>query len=297
MNWMRILRVAARLVMCGSSVSMSWRAAKTILPPGFACAYTVSGATRRSSTTASVLMVVSSRAELVGRVRDRPGGRDQIFQGNALVRRRPLLVDADVARAVLHGGDPVRHQDVAVADVAEAAPAADDGRGAGGEPLSFGERGDEGMVRLHLHRILEPAILRAVRGDRHLGVEGGMVLLDVGEETLHVGAHRLERLTRHRPELEDHLALAARHARIALLVVVLLVHRVERVRREAGQLGVRGEPQPPAGLDRIEARPDAPHDLGLLLDRVHVLRLGCPAVAEEELGTRRLVAHLDGPYA
>src|SRR5207247_7737255 len=53
-------------------------------------------------------MVVSSRAELVSRVRDRPGRRDQIFQGNALVRRRPLLVDADVARAVLHGGDPVR---------------------------------------------------------------------------------------------------------------------------------------------------------------------------------------------
>src|SRR5882762_10747593 len=102
-NWMRILRVAARLVMCGSSVSMSWRAAKTILPPGLACANAVSGARRSSVTAAIVLMLVSSRsrAELMGGVRDRSRRRDQIFQRHALVRRRPLLIYADVARAVL----------------------------------------------------------------------------------------------------------------------------------------------------------------------------------------------------
>src|SRR2546430_17120677 len=126
---MRILRVAARLVMCGSSVSMSWRAAKTILPPGLACANAVSGASRSSATAAIVLMLVSSRsrAELMGGVRDRPRRRDQIFQRHALVRRRPLLVDANVARAVLHGRDAVGHQDVAMPAVAQPPPPAHDG--------------------------------------------------------------------------------------------------------------------------------------------------------------------------
>src|SRR5207237_5990447 len=138
---MRILRVAARLVMCGSSVSMSWRAAKTILPPGLVCAKAVSGARRSSATAAIVLMLVSSRsrAELMGGVRDRPRRRDQIFQRHALVRRRPLLVDANVARAVLHGRDAVRHQDLAVAYVAHTAPATADRPLAGGAPLPRGE--------------------------------------------------------------------------------------------------------------------------------------------------------------
>src|SRR5438309_8981076 len=142
---MRILRVAARLVMCGSSVSMSWRAANTILPPGLACANAVSGARRSSATTAIVLMLVSSRsrAELMGGIRDRSRRRDQIFQRHALVRRRPFLIYADVARAVLHGRDAVGHQDVAVADVAEPAPAAHDSRRAGGEPLALGEGADQ----------------------------------------------------------------------------------------------------------------------------------------------------------
>ena len=62
---------------------------------------------------------------------------------------------------------------------------------------------------------------------------------------------------------------------------------VERVRRQPRQLGVWCEPEPPAGLDRIEARPDAPDNLGLLLDRVHVLRPGFLAVAKEKLRALR----------
>jgi hypothetical protein len=55
---MRIFRVAARLVMCGSSVSMSWRAASTILPPALACAGAEDGrvnsmATANSDSTAT----------------------------------------------------------------------------------------------------------------------------------------------------------------------------------------------------------------------------------------------------
>src|SRR5436305_10763218 len=149
---MRILRVAARLVMCGSSVSMSWRAAKTILPPALACANAVRGASdvaagaRRSSATAAiVLMLVSSRsrAELMGRVRDRSRRRHQILQGHALVRRGPFLVDADVARTVLHGRDAVGCQDIAVADVAEPSPAAHHGPRPRREPLALGQRGYE----------------------------------------------------------------------------------------------------------------------------------------------------------
>ena len=56
---------------------------------------------------------------------------------------------------------------------------------------------------------------------------------------------------------------------------------------------MRRETQPPARRDRIEARPDAPDDLGLLLDRVHVLRPRLLAVAEEELGALRLDPHHD----
>src|SRR5215470_6900638 len=56
---------------------------------------------------------------------------------------------------------------------------------------------------------------------------------------------------------------------------------------------MRREAQPAPGLDRIEARADAPDDLGLLLDRVHVLRPRFPAVPEEELGTLRLDADHD----
>src|SRR5438309_7979597 len=184
---MRILRVAARLVMCGSSVSRSWRAAKTILPRGLAWANGVSGARRSSARAAIVLMLVSSRsrAELMGGVRDRPRRRDQIFQRHALVRRRPFLIYADVARAVLHGRDAVGHQDIAVADVAQPAPATPDGLLARGEPLALGQCGDQPVVGLDLHRVLEPAVLHPVRGDRYLGIERGMVLLDVGEQPLH----------------------------------------------------------------------------------------------------------------
>ena len=56
---------------------------------------------------------------------------------------------------------------------------------------------------------------------------------------------------------------------------------------------MRREAQPAAGPDRIEARPDAPHDLGLLLDRVHVLSLRLLAVPEEQLGALRLDADHD----
>src|SRR5437867_9712890 len=114
-NWMRILRVAARLVTCGSIVLKSCRAANKSLPPGLACACAASGVRSSSRTAAIVLMVVSSRsrAELVGRVRDGPGRGDQVFQRNALVRCRPLFIDADIAGAVLHGRDAVGHQDVA----------------------------------------------------------------------------------------------------------------------------------------------------------------------------------------
>src|SRR5712692_8311277 len=52
-NWMRILRVAARLVMCGSSVSMSWRAAKTSRPPAFAATLGRGTATHMSAVTSA----------------------------------------------------------------------------------------------------------------------------------------------------------------------------------------------------------------------------------------------------
>src|SRR5713226_303782 len=118
-NWMRIFRVAARLVMCGSSVSMSWRAATTTLPPGFACAYADSGAKRRRSAAtvpsrsfARVMMVsLISGAQPVRRVRDRLRRRHEVSQPDPLVRSRPLLVDPDVAGAVLNGGDAGGSQD------------------------------------------------------------------------------------------------------------------------------------------------------------------------------------------
>src|SRR5262245_5548252 len=66
-----------------------------------------------------------SRAQLMGRIPDGARRLHQAFQGHALVGRRPLAIDPDVAGAVLHGGDAVGHDDVAVADVAEAPPAAD----------------------------------------------------------------------------------------------------------------------------------------------------------------------------
>src|SRR5215831_7384539 len=142
---MRILRVAARLVMCGSSVSMSWRAAKTSLPPGFAwanaSALQASVASTSSARIVVFIMLISprSRAQRVCGVRDRPRGDHQIFQRHTLVRRGPLLVDANVARTVLHGRDAVGHQNVAVADVAEPSPAAHRRRHAAGEPLALGQ--------------------------------------------------------------------------------------------------------------------------------------------------------------
>src|SRR5262245_59519071 len=93
-SWMRILRVAAWLVRGLSSVSMSCREANTNLP-GFACASAVVGDSKSSRIAAIVLMdrLLSSRAELMGRVGDRPRRRDEISQRDPFVRSRPLLVD------------------------------------------------------------------------------------------------------------------------------------------------------------------------------------------------------------
>src|SRR5215475_3338739 len=61
-NWMRILRVAARLVTCGSRVSISWRAAKTRRPPAFA-ATVGRGSATPPSTAARASHRVSCRSE------------------------------------------------------------------------------------------------------------------------------------------------------------------------------------------------------------------------------------------
>ena len=54
-------------------------------------------------------------------MRDRFGGRDEVGETYPLVGCWPFLVDADVARTVLHGRDTEHFlDDVAVTDVAEA---------------------------------------------------------------------------------------------------------------------------------------------------------------------------------
>src|SRR3990172_5896806 len=114
-----------------------------------------------------------------------------------------------------------------------------------------------GCSRPPLHGVLEPPVLRAVGGDRHLVVEVRVVLPGSFQQPENVGPHALERLPRHRADLKDHLALAARHPAVVRLVVVLLVDRVEGVGREPRQLRVRRESQPAPGRDRLP-RPRPP---------------------------------------
>src|SRR6266536_5635506 len=99
-----------------------------------------------------------STTQPVGCVGDRPRGDDEVSEGDALVRCRPLPVDPDVARAVLHGRDAGRVEDVAVADVAEAAPPAHDAVRARGEAMALGERLHERVRARRLPRVLEPAV-------------------------------------------------------------------------------------------------------------------------------------------
>ena len=62
-------------------------------------------------------------------MRDRFGGRDEVGEAYPLVGCWPFLVDADVARTVLHGRDTEHFlDDVAVTDVAEAPIGSDDSR-------------------------------------------------------------------------------------------------------------------------------------------------------------------------
>src|SRR5262249_52914117 len=128
-----------------------------------------------------------SAAQPIGGVRDRARGRDQVGQRNALVRRRPLLVDPDVSGAVLHGGDSSLIGAVAMAAVAEPTPATDHGLRSGGAALTLGERGHERMVTRDVHRVLAPALLGAGGGHGQLVVERRMVALDLVEEAGHVG--------------------------------------------------------------------------------------------------------------
>src|SRR6266849_6514965 len=202
-----------------------------------------------------------SAAKVVRGVGHRASGRDEIGERNALVRRRPLFVDADVARTVLHGRNARLLKDIAVADVSEPPPAADDGLGSRGPPLALGERAHQRMVPRHFHRVLAPALRGARRRNGQLVVEGGVVLLDAVEEPDHVRADAGHRLPRHRADLKEQVAFAARHPRVVLLVVVFLVHGIERVGGETGQIRMRREGEPAARRDGIQAGTDAPDDL------------------------------------
>src|SRR5206468_2108177 len=122
---------------------------------------------RRSTLTVSLLPLPipicppgrsRSAAELEGGVGDGARGGDEVGEGDALVRGGPFLVDADVARAVLHGGNACLLEDVAVADIAETAPAAHHRLRLRGAALTLGERGHQGMAPRHIHGILAPAL-------------------------------------------------------------------------------------------------------------------------------------------
>src|SRR6516165_10567007 len=88
-----------------------------------------------------------SPAQANGRMRNRFCRVHQIGQPDAFVGSRPLLVNADIARTILNGGDakPLLN-DVAVADVAQPAMRADVRLPARGDRLSLGERLDQYMI-------------------------------------------------------------------------------------------------------------------------------------------------------
>src|ERR1700730_3621306 len=66
MNWRRILRVAARFVMCGSRVSMSCRAANTSRPPTFAATLGRGTATQMSAVTRASQRLIRPSERRVG---------------------------------------------------------------------------------------------------------------------------------------------------------------------------------------------------------------------------------------
>src|SRR2546423_15046790 len=96
-------KAATQGLYCSSSPEPSDRKPiRQILPVG--CASAVSGATRLETRIAmrpSVLSLMAgyaaSAAKTIRRVSDGAGGGDEVGELHALVRRRPLLVGADVA--------------------------------------------------------------------------------------------------------------------------------------------------------------------------------------------------------
>src|SRR6516164_1867412 len=118
-------------------------------------------------------------------MRDRFGGGDEVAKAHPLVGRRPFLVDADIARTILHGRDTEHFlDDIAVTDIAEPPIRADHSRLARGQSLALRQRGDERVVRRTDHRPLIPGLLGAARGDFEHAIECGVILLDARQQPL-----------------------------------------------------------------------------------------------------------------
>src|SRR5262245_39813915 len=181
---------------------------------------------------------------------DCPGGGDEVAEAHALVRRRPLVIDANVAWTVLHRRDAQYFLDnVSVSDISEPAIRPHDCGLTRRQRLTFRECLNQGMIGWALHRQLVPALLRAVRGDLKRAIKGGMLLPDGREQTLKVGLDGCDRLPRHGAELQREFTLSRRASGRTLEVIVLLVHDVECVGRKTSQLPMRFERHPAVGLD------------------------------------------------
>ncbi len=128
-------------------------------------------------------------------MRDRFGGGNEVGEAHPLVGCWPFLVDTDVARTVLHGGNTEHFlDDVAVTDVAKTAMRAHHGWSPRGQSLTFRQRDHERMIRRADHRQLVPGLLGAPCGDFEHAIERRMILLDTREESLEVALDRGDRL-------------------------------------------------------------------------------------------------------
>ena len=147
-------------------------------------------------------------------MRDRFGGGNEVAEAHPLVGRRPFLVDADVARTILHGRDTEHFlDDIAVTDIAKPPMPADHSRLARGQSLALRQRGDERMIRRADHRQLVPGLLGAACGDFEHAIERRMILLDARQEPLEIALDGNDRLAGNRAELQGQLAFSRRAPR------------------------------------------------------------------------------------
>src|SRR5260370_2757689 len=144
-------------------------------------------------------------------MRDRFCGDDEVSEAHPLVGCWPFLVDADVARTVLHGRDTEHFlDDVAVTHVAQAPMRANHSRSPRGQSLTLCQHGVERMIRRADHRQLVPGLLGAPCEDFEHAIERRMILLDTPEESLEVALDRGDRLAGNGAELEGELSFSRR---------------------------------------------------------------------------------------